>query len=100
MNVDMKNLNTFLEEATNNDLINETRNDNVENFPNVRELGNGKFKGALWGHCFLYEGNKYYAENGIFNIYPSEVNVIIDEDNVLIETINNTQKPELIQQFK
>lgn len=97
----MKEINKFLEEATKiNDLINETRSDNMKDFPSVKELGNGVFEGALWGHCFLYEGKKYYVENVLLNIYPCNVRITINGEHILVEAIDHYQKPELVNQFK
>ena len=45
-----------------NEFINESRKNPVEDYPKVETLGIGEFEGVLWGHCFLYEGQKYYSE--------------------------------------
>ena len=50
----MKNLNVF---------INESTNPITEKYPNVLTLGDGEYNGILWGHCFLYENNKYYKDD-------------------------------------
>ena len=54
----MKNLTTYISESQN-----ESQSESYNpTHPNVTELGIGEFDGALWGHCFLYEGKKYGNE--------------------------------------
>ena len=50
----------------------------VEEYPNVTTLGDGEYDGALWGHCFVYEGQKYYSECGWRNIFPSYCKMVIE----------------------
>ena len=33
----------------------------INQYPNVNVLGDGEYDGVLWGHCFVYEGHKYYV---------------------------------------
>ena len=69
----MKNINNFLTESN---------NPIQEKYPNVKELGIGEFNGILWGHCFLYENNKYYSEIGWRNCFPSYCRMVIENDKV------------------
>ena len=71
----MKNLTTYINESQ----INESDNPIKDKYPNVKELGIGEFDGALWGHCFLYEGKKYYSEINIcFHKFFIHAFIIID----------------------
>ena len=71
----MKELNVYIKES---------KNSPDENYPNVKELGEGEFNGILWGHCFLYEGNKYYSEIGWKNMFPSYCNMKINENVIIL----------------
>ena len=82
------------------ELLNESMNPNPNNYPSIVELGEGQFEGAMWGNCFLYEGNKYFCENGVLGIYPCYCKATINENNVSIEPTDNYQRPELVEQFK
>lgn len=73
---------------------------NPNNWPNVKELGNGEFNGILWGHCFLYKGVKYYSENGWMNMFPSYCKMIIKDDEVFPENVDKYQRPELKKEFE
>lgn len=83
----MKTLSTFINESLNN------------NYPNVKELGNGEFDGILWGHCFLYENKKYYSEIGWRNAFPSYCKMIIDEEKVSPKQVDRYQHIELKKLF-
>ena len=68
-------------------------------YPNVKELGIGNFNGILWGHCFLYENNKYYSEIGWKNAFPSYCNMQIDETQAMPIQIDNYQRINLTKLF-
>lgn len=87
----MKNLTTYINESQ----INESDNPIKDKYPNVKELGIGEFDGALWGHCFLYEGKKYYSEIGWRNVFPSYCKMKINEEKVFPYQIDEFQRPEL-----
>lgn len=87
----MKNLTTYINESQ----INESDNPIKDKYPNVKELGIGEFDGALWGHCFLYEGKKYYSEIGWRNVYPSYCKMEINEKKLFPHQIDEFQRPEL-----
>jgi hypothetical protein len=79
--------------------INESYNPNPENWPKVEELGDGEYKGALWGHCFLYEGKKYYSDLGVKNIYPIYFTAIVENNEVKFEKNDIYQRQELVKLF-
>ena len=39
--------------------------DNFLNLPPVESLGDGVYEGAIVGHCFSHNGNKYFYKIGI-----------------------------------
>ena len=84
--------------------INESQQtyDNSLNFPPVESLGDGEYEGALWGHCFAYNGNKYYCEIGTRNIYPYKVSVVIKNGKFEppFRFIDKFQHPELKYLFE
>jgi len=82
----MKNLNEF---------INESRKNPVEDYPKVETLGIGEFEGILWGHCFLYEGNKYYSEIGWKSVYPMYCKMEINEEKTWPHQVDQYQYKEL-----
>lgn len=82
-----------------NEFINESINPNPNNWPNATELGEGEFEGALWGHCFLYEGNKYYSELGWKNIYPGYCIMEVKEGNAIPRQKDKYQRQELVAEF-
>ena len=82
----MKNLNIFITESLNN-------------YPNVKELGNGEFEGILWGHCFLYENKKYYSEIGWKNMFPMYCKMEINEEKAWPYQIDKYQRQELKKLF-
>ena len=86
----MKNLNEF---------ITESKNPVKDKYPNVLKLGNGEFDGILWGHCFLYEGNKYYSECGWRNVYPSYCKLTINEEGVFANQVDQYQHKDLKKLF-
>ncbi len=82
-----------------NEFINESINPNPNDWPNATELGEGEFEGALWGHCFLYEGNKYYSELGWMNIYPGYCIMEVKEGNAIPKQKDTYQRQELVAEF-
>jgi len=86
----MKSLNVF---------INESNNPVKDKYPNVKELGIGEFNGILWGHCFLYENNKYYSEMGWTNCFPSYCKMVIENDKVMPCQTDKYQRPDLKKLF-
>ena len=90
----MKSLNVFINESQN-----ESQNP-VEDYPNVLELGNGEFNGALWGHCFAYEGKKYYSDMGWRNAFPIYCKMIIENDKAIPQQTDKYQRPDLKKLFE
>ena len=41
-----------------------TESINPNKWPNIKELGQGEFDGALWGNCFIYNEQKYGRGRG------------------------------------
>lgn len=79
--------------------INESQENPTKKYPDVKELGIGEFDGILWGHCFLYENNKYYSEMGWRNCFPSYCKMIIENDKVMPYQMDSYQRPELTKLF-
>ena len=77
----MKNINTFITESLNN-------------YPNVKELGNGEYNGILWGHCFLYENKKYYSGIGWKNMFPSYCKMEITDEKCWPHQVDQYQREE------
>jgi hypothetical protein len=77
-------------------VINESK---VEDYPKVETLGIGEFKGVLWGHCFLYEGQKYYSGYGWKNLYPSYCNMVINEKEAWPHQVDEYQREDLKKLF-
>ena len=67
----------------------------VEEYPNVTTLGDGEYDGALWGHCFVYEGQKYYSEIGWMNIFPSYCKMVVEGDKVMPHQVDEYQRESL-----
>ena len=88
-----------LKEYINESQINESENPIKDKYPNVKELGIGEFNGALWGHCFAYEGKKYYSENGWKGIYPSYCKMEINEECAWPHQVDIYQRPKLKKLF-
>ena len=86
----MKNLNEF---------INESRKNPVEDYPKVETLGIGEFEGVLWGHCFLYEGQKYYSGYGWKNMFPSYCKMEITEEKAWPHQVDIYQREDLKKLF-
>lgn len=86
----MKELNVYIKES---------KNSPDENYHNVKELGEGEFNGILWGHCFLYEGNKYYSEIGWKNMFPSYCNMKINESEAWPCQVDKYQRQDLKKLF-
>lgn len=82
----MKSLGVFIKES-------------VEDYPNVKELGNGEFDGILWCHCFLYENKKYYSEIAWKNIFPMYCKMVINEDEAWPHQVDKYQREELKKLF-
>lgn len=61
--------------------------DNFLNLPPVESLGDGVYKGDIVGHCFSYNGNKYFCKIGIKGLSPCRINVIIDKGECKIHSI-------------
>ena len=72
---------------------------NPNNWPDVKTLGEGSFDGALWGHCFLYEGQKYYSDIGWKNIFPSYCKMVIENDEAFPHQVDIYQRPKLKELF-
>ena len=87
----MKDLNTY---------INESNNPIQEKYPNVLTLGDGEYKGILWGHCFLYENNKYYSEMGWRNCFPSYCKMMVENGKTTPHQIDEYQRPDLKKLFE
>lgn len=66
---------------------------------NVKTLGCGEFDGILWGHTFLYKGNKYYSETGWSCMFPMYCKMIIDENGAHPNQVEPYQRPELKELF-
>ena len=79
--------------------INESSENSDKKYPNVKELGEGEFNGILWGHCFLYEGNKYYSEIGWKNMFPSYCNMKINETEAWPCQVDKYQRKDLKKLF-
>ena len=88
----MKNLKEYINESMDN-------NPNPNNWPNVTELGNGEFDGALWGHCFVYENKKYFSDYGWLNMYPSYCKMRIDEEGAFPQQVDEYQRESLKKLF-
>ena len=67
----------------------------VEEYPNVITLGDGEYDGALWGHCFVYEGQKYYSECGWRNIFPSYCKMVIENGKAWAYQVDEYQRESL-----
>lgn len=67
----------------------------VEEYPNVTVLGDGEYNGALWGHCFVYEGKKYYSECGWKNIFPSYCKMVIENGKAWAHQVDIYQRESL-----
>ena len=71
----------------------------INQYPNVNILGDGEYDGVLWGHCFVYEGHKYYSQMGWKNMYPSYCKMIICGNDVIPKQIDIYQRKELKKLF-
>ncbi len=83
-----------------NKYINESNNPVQEKYPNVLTLGDGEYKGILWGHCFLYENNKYYSEMGWRNCFPSYCKMMVENGKTTPHQIDEYQRPDLKKLFE
>lgn len=72
----------------------------VEEYPNVTTLGDGEYDGALWGHCFVYEGKKYYSECGWKNIFPSYCKMVIENGKAWAHQVDEYQRESLKKLFQ
>lgn len=86
----MKKLNVF---------INESINPIKDKYPNILELSDGVYNGILWGHCFLYENNKYYSEIGWMNMFPSYCKMTIENGKATPFQTDQYQRPDLKKLF-
>ena len=71
----------------------------VQEYPNVKTLGDGEYDGILWGHCFLYEDQKYYSEIGWMNMFPGYCKMIIEGDEVFPKPVDKYQRESLKKLF-
>lgn len=71
----------------------------INQYPNVNILGDGEYDGVLWGHCFVYEGHKYYSKIGWRNMFPSYCKMIICGDDSIPKQIDSYQRKELKKLF-
>lgn len=71
----------------------------INQYPNVNILGDGEYDGVLWGHCFVYEGHKYYSKIGWKNMFPSYCKMIIHGDDTIPKQIDVYQRKELKKLF-
>lgn len=71
----------------------------INQYPNVNVLGDGEYDGVLWGHCFVYEGHKYYSQMGWRNMFPSYCKMIIHGDDTIPKQIDAYQRKELKKLF-
>lgn len=71
----------------------------INQYPNVNILGDGEYDGVLWGHCFVYEGHKYYSKIGWRNMFPSYCKMIIRGNDVIPKQIDIYQRKELKKLF-
>lgn len=71
----------------------------INQYPNVNILGDGEYDGVLWGHCFVYEGHKYYSKIGWKNMFPSYCKMIIHGDDTIPKQIDAYQRKELKKLF-
>ena len=85
-------------EVVDPECIKESVND-LNNWPNVTTLGDGEYDGALWGHCFVYEGQKYYSECGWRNIFPSYCKMVIENGKAWAHQVDEYQRPKLKELF-
>jgi len=88
----MKNLTEYINESMD-------YNPNPNNWPDVKELGNGEFDGILWGHCFLYNEQKYYSNNGWMNMFPSYCKMIIENNEAFPKQVDIYQREKLKELF-
>lgn len=72
---------------------------NPNNWPDVKTLGEGSFEGILWGHCFLYENQKYYSNMGWRNCFPSYCKMVIENDESFPYQVDEYQRPKLKELF-
>ena len=84
----MKNLNQYITEALD-------YNPNPNNWPNVKELGQGEYEGVIWGSCFVHNGQKYFSEYGTLSMFPSYCTITVNEDDIQINHTDDRQRPEL-----
>lgn len=75
--------------------------DNPLNLPPIETLGDGSFEGALWCHCFVHDGKKYYSGMGTKNIYPYKCSVVIKNGEFeRFDFTDKFQHPDLKKLFK
>lgn len=71
----------------------------LKKWPNVKTLGDGSFEGILWGHCFLYENQKYYSNMGWRNCFPSYCKMVIENGESFPYGVDGYQRPKLKELF-
>ena len=59
----------------------------------------GEYNGILWGHCFLYENNKYYSEIGWRNCFPSYCKMMVENGKTTPCQVDEYQRPDLEKLF-
>lgn len=91
----MKNITEYLITESN-----KTPQDKLMELPKVTELGLGTFDGILWGHCFLYEGKKYYSEYGWKSVFPMKCRMEINEEQAFPYQVDKYQYRELKQLYE
>lgn len=79
--------------------INEFIAETLNEYPSIIELGDGEYRGILWGHCFLYENKKYYSPIGWKNMFPSYCNMTIKEGKIMPQQVDIYQRKELKKLF-
>ena len=88
----MKHLNEYINESID-------YKPNPNNWPNVKELGNGEYEGAIYGNCFIYNEKKYFSDYGVLSMFPSYCKITVNEDDIQISS-DDCQRPELKELFK
>lgn len=79
----------------------EKKYDNFLNLPPITELDDGEYNGALWGHCFAYDGKQYFSEIGIKNIYPIYYKIVVKDGKIFeIDQMDKYQRQELKKLFE
>lgn len=88
-----------LGEILNEDVSIKKTPNNPNGWPDVKTLGEGSFEGILWGHCFLYNEQKYYSGIGWMNCFPSYCKMVIENDEAFPYQVDEYQRPKLKELF-